>query len=100
MGEYRYVNIEEAKIIDTLPPIINFSYIRRKTVIDLLKAEDRADNEAQIMFPQDINKQVEYVYILSDKYQLEVLQNNSIPTPYYNKLVLEGFKKEWHRLKY
>ncbi len=104
-GESRYVHKSLSKFTEYETELPNEVSKRRTIFREILRAEDRAQAEADRKYPMsdkygrsipgNIEKNIDYSRILNDKYKLEVIHKFNIQPPTYSKLVIEGVKNNW-----
>ncbi len=95
-GEYRYVSKLNAKKVDTIKPYSLELEVKMKAYKELVKVEDKANDEAMAKYPNNIDKEIEYARILEDRYKLAVFKKYSIMVPWQGDLIVEGAKNRWH----
>lgn len=104
-GEWRYVHKSLAKVMTydvSLPKLVS---IRLQIFRALLRAEDRAQAEADQKypiadkyghpFPENVVRNIDYMRLLDDRYKLEVIHKFEVQPPTYRKIIVEGVKKNW-----
>ena len=94
-GELRYIQKStcvKIKYDQNLPKDVQFKKMVFKSIV---VAEDKAQAEADVKYPTDIYKNIDYMRILVDKYKLEVLNKYKLQPPVYQELKIEGVKENW-----
>lgn len=97
-GEYRYIHSNYAAVVASLPPQ-PAEPIRRLAFQALVRAEDRAFAEADRRIPPTsraaIERNIDLQRVLDDRYKLKVSHEYQIQPAHYNKLKIEGIRKNW-----
>jgi len=102
---WRYVHRSLAEVTPYVVSTPNQSSIRREIFRALMKAEDRAEAKADQKYPledkygrpisSNTKKNLDYMWVLSDRYKLEVMHRFRVQPPIYNIVLQEGIKKNW-----
>ncbi len=98
-GEWRYIS--EELVTDTAFTLIlpNLESERRAVFRALVQAEDKAQIEADARYPirdrASLDRNVDYQWLLDDRYKLDVMHRFGVQPPAYGQLVVEGLRKGW-----
>lgn len=106
-GEYRYVYKSLAKFLGEYTATLPSTESERREIFNaLLKAEDRAQAEADRKYPlagkfgkpikANLKKNANYASLLRDKYELEVVHKYKIQPPASLDLTIEAAQKNWY----
>jgi hypothetical protein len=101
----RYVHKSLAEVIPySVTPPKGVS-TRRKIFKALVRAEDRAEQEADRRYPVEnkygrpisgnVKRNIDYMWLLSDRYKLEVMHRFKVQSPIHSIILDEGIKKNW-----
>ena len=94
-GEWRYLqksNCVKIKYGQILPKDVQFKKMVFKSIVE---AEDKAQAEADVRYPTDIEKNIDLMRILVDKYKLAVFNKYKLQPPVYQELKIEGAVENW-----
>ena len=96
-GDSRYVHKSLAKEARYSPLAPEDAGARREIFQAWLEAEKKVEEEADRRYSPDQNleKNIEFGRILSDRYKLEVIHRFKIQPPLYRRIAIEGFQKGW-----
>lgn len=104
-GEYRYIYKKLTKKIKYNVNLPKSESTRKAIYKDTGEAENRAQEDADKKYPvstryghsidENINKNIDYMRLLNDRYKLRIIHNYGVKTPDYDEIVLEGMKKGW-----
>lgn len=101
----RYVHRSFAKATPYVVSIPNQVAVRRDIFQALMRAEDRAEAEADRKYPLEdgygrpisanIEKNLDYMRLLNDRYKLRVMHRFKGQPPIHGIIITEGLKKNW-----
>lgn len=94
-GEDRYIHKSLCEKITYSFNLPDDEQQRKKVFKELLSAEDRATNEADRKYPNDVMKNIDQQRVLDDRYKLLVINKYNLQPPIYDELKLEGVQKRW-----
>lgn len=94
-GEYRYVHSSLASPTVTLPPKPQSVSTRRQAFREIVRAQDRAVQEARRQYPDDVMRQIDYERLLYDRYELPIFRRHRIAPPHNVQLRIEGIRNGW-----
>jgi hypothetical protein len=86
-GEERYIKSSQVATIHKIPPYSSYPSVRKDLCDKVKKASSKASKKSSSMYPNNIDQQSSYEYLLFDKYVLEVYRTLDIPPSYYSKLI-------------
>jgi len=103
--EWRFVyrSLAEAAVYVVSGP--SETSTRREIFRALIKAEDRAETEADRKYPledrqgrplsRNLRKNIDYMWLLNDRYKLRVMHRFSAQPPIHENIISEGVRKNW-----
>jgi len=101
----RYVHRSLAEISSYVVSLPRQVSTRREIYRRLLDAEGRAETEADRKYPLEdrrgrpipgnLNKNLAYMWLLSDRYKLEVMHTFRVQAPVHTVIISEGVKSNW-----
>jgi hypothetical protein len=102
---YRYVH---RSLVNPTPYVVSApekATTRRDIFVALVKAEDRAETEADRKYPVEdrrgrpvsgnVRKHLDYLWLLSDRYKLRVTHSYKVQPPIHDSIIQEGIKRRW-----
>lgn len=102
---WRYVYRSLAKAVPYVVSIPNQASLRRNIFRALVRAEDRAEEKADRKYPLEdrsgrpisgnIKRNIDYMWLLNDRYKLEVMHRFKVQPPIHGIVISEGVKKNW-----
>lgn len=102
---WRYVHRSLAQVTSYSVSLPNRLSTRRKIFRGLVDAEDRAEDKADEMYPLEnksgrsipgnMKKNIDLMWLLSDRYKLEVMHRFRVQPPIHEAIIGEGIKKGW-----
>ena len=103
--DWRYVHRSLAEATPYVVSVPNQVSTRRDIFRALVRAEGRAEEEADRKYPVEdrsgrpipwnVKKNIEYMWVLSDRYQLKVMHRFKVQPPIHGIVIHEGVKKNW-----
>jgi len=94
-GEHRYIYKTMCKKVAYSIVLPESEQTRKAVFKAVVKAEDKAQAEADKKYPTEIFKNIDYSRILNDRYKLAVMNSYHLQPPIYYKIIVEGVKKKW-----
>ena len=102
---WRYVYRPLTEITPYVLSIPKRDSTRRDIFRALVKAEDRAEAKADRKYPledrggrpisKNVKKNLDYMWLLSDGYKLEVMHRFRVAPPIHSIITREGIRKNW-----
>lgn len=102
---WRYVHKSLAKLTPHAVSLPNRTSVRRAVFRALVDAEDRAEAKADRKYPLEdkhgrpiagnLRKNIDYMWLLGDRYKLEVMHRFRVQPPIHDTIISEGVKKNW-----
>lgn len=86
-GEERYIQSSQVATIHDIPPYPPHPSVRQDLCGKVKKASSKASIDSSSRYPDNVNQQSSYEYLLFDKYVLDVYRTLDIPASYYSKLI-------------
>jgi Bacterial SH3 domain len=94
-GEYRYIASSLLEQITGPPPLTKSADVLRQSCFGMVKAQDRADDEASARFPADLNAQIDFQRVLYDRYELPVFEEAGIAPALRARLSVLCARNNW-----
>ena len=93
-GDIRYVHASLVRPIDKLPAMPPTG-IRKTACIEIRQAQDRAIAEAQRRFPIHFDRMIDYLRLLTDRYELPVFHQYGFTPAHNAALLTECVNEHW-----
>lgn len=86
-GEDRYIKSSQVATIHEIPPYPSYVSVRKDLCAKVKDASSKASKDSSSKYPDNVDRQSTYEYILFDKYILDVYRTLDIPAAHYSKLI-------------